>query len=177
MALTDDTEIGAAAERVLTACRAGRSRVALAESCTGGMVAAALTDIAGSSDVVDCGFVTYSNQAKIVALGVDRALIEEHGAVSEAVATAMAEGALARSHAHLAVAITGVAGPGGGSEAKPVGMVCFARARRARPTIALTCRFDADAGRAGVRRVSVLKALELLEEGAATPAASPLDDG
>ena len=108
---------------VLEACRAAGVMAATAESCTGGMVAAALTNIAGSSDVVDRGFVTYSNEAKSDLLGVPMDLIIEHGAVSEPVARAMAEGALARSRAGVTVAITGIAGPGGGSAEKPVGTV------------------------------------------------------
>lgn len=119
----------ASAAAVLDACRARGWRVATAESCTGGMVAALLTEIAGSSDVVERGFVTYSNEAKAEMLGVDPALIASHGAVSEAVSRAMADGALARSRADLAVSITGVAGPGGGSAAKPVGLVHLALAQ------------------------------------------------
>src|SRR6516225_8261649 len=111
--------------------KAGR-RLATAESCTGGMVAARLTDIAGSSDVVERGFITYSNEAKMELLGVPKALIADHGAVSAHVARAMAEGALAHAPVDLAVSITGIAGPGGGSERKPVGLVYFGLARRGR---------------------------------------------
>lgn len=149
---------------VLDACRAAGLTVATAESCTGGMVCAALTDVAGSSAVVDRGFVTYSNAAKTQMLGVDPALIAEHGAVSEAVARAMAEGALAASEADLAVAITGVAGPGA-SEAKPEGLVHFALARRGRATVA-TRRDFGPLGRATVRAESVRVALALLLQGA-----------
>src|SRR5277367_6169236 len=106
-------------------CRAAGLMLATAESCTGGMVAAALTDIAGSSDVVERGFVTYSNAAKAELLGIDPAVIETHGAVSREVAEAMARGALAQSATDVAVAITGVAGPDGGSVDKPVGLVWF----------------------------------------------------
>jgi len=120
--------------RLLERLRGARLRLALAESCTGGMVAAALTDIAGSSDVVERGFVTYSNEAKAELLGVPMKLIREQGAVSERVAVAMAEGALARSHADLAVAVTGIAGPGGATADKPVGLVHLACARRGRTT-------------------------------------------
>lgn len=134
--------------------------VATAESCTGGMVAAALTDIAGSSDVVDRGFVTYSNEAKADLLGVPMALIEEHGAVSEEVARAMAEGALARSRAGLTVAITGVAGPGGGTAEKPVGLVHFATAREDAPTIHDRQVFEGE--RAAVRRQAMDHALSLM---------------
>lgn len=135
-------------------------RVATAESCTGGLVAAALTAIAGSSDVVDRGFVTYSNAAKQQLLGVPAALIDSHGAVSEEVAWRMAEGAIARSDADVAVAITGVAGPGGGSADKPVGLVWFAAARRDGPTITAREVFSGD--RAAVRAASVLTAFRLL---------------
>jgi nicotinamide-nucleotide amidase len=135
-------------------------KMATAESCTGGMVAAAITDIAGSSDVFDRGFVTYSNEAKSDMLGVPPALITQHGAVSEAVARAMAEGALKHSLADVAVAVTGVAGPGGGSVAKPVGLVHFACATKLR-TVHLEMRFG-DVGRAAVRNASVAEALQLV---------------
>ncbi len=148
----------APATRVLAAARARGWRIATAESCTGGLVAAALTDIAGSSDVVDRGFVTYSNAAKTAMLGVDPALILVHGAVSEPVARAMAEGALARSDAQLAIAITGVAGPGA-SEAKPEGLVWFAVATAA--GVAADRRDFGPLGRATVRLRSVEAALDL----------------
>jgi nicotinamide-nucleotide amidase len=119
----------AEAEALLAACRSRGVRLATAESCTGGLIAAALTAIPGSSDVVDRGFVTYSNQAKHEMVGVPMALIELHGAVSEPVARAMAEGTLNRSRASIAVSVTGVAGPGGGSLDKPVGLVCFGLAQ------------------------------------------------
>lgn len=118
------------AAAVLEGCRRAGLRLVTAESCTGGLVAGCLTEIAGASDVVERGFVTYSNAAKTELLGVPAALIEAHGAVSEAVARAMAEGALAHSPADVSVAVTGVAGPGGGTEAKPVGLVFVAVARR-----------------------------------------------
>jgi nicotinamide-nucleotide amidase len=149
---------------VLNACKARGLMVATAESCTGGMVAAALTDIAGSSAVVDRGFVTYSNAAKTAMLGVPAALIEAHGAVSEPVARAMAAGALAASLADLSVAITGVAGPGG-SEAKPEGLVFFALARRGAETLALRRDFG-PLGRDRVRAESAAQALRLLLEAA-----------
>lgn len=126
----------AQADSVLTACRAAGVRLALAESCTGGLAAAVLTAPAGASDVFDRGFVTYSNQAKTEMIGVPMALIDAHGAVSEPVAQAMAEGALARSGAALAVSVTGLAGPGGGGPDKPVGTVCFGLARTGQPAIA-----------------------------------------
>jgi nicotinamide-nucleotide amidase len=130
---------------------------ATAESCTGGMVAAAITDVAGSSAWFDRGFVTYANDAKCELLGVPAATIARHGAVSEATARAMAEGALARSRALIAVAVTGIAGPGGGSPEKPIGTVCFAWAVRDAPTQAATRRFDGD--RAAVRRAAAVEAL------------------
>ncbi len=148
---------------VLAAARAGGVTIATAESCTGGLVAGALTEIAGSSDVVTCGFVTYSNAAKQALLGVPAALLEAHGAVSEQTARAMADGALAASGAGLTVAITGIAGPGGGSEAKPVGLVHFAAARSGVPTLAREMRFG-DIGRSAVRLASVRTALEMLLE-------------
>jgi len=131
---------------------------ATAESCTGGLVAGAITGIAGSSAWFDRGFVTYTNEAKADVLGVPQTLIAEEGAVSEATARAMAEGALARSLAHLAVAITGIAGPGGGSAGKPVGTVCFAWAGKGLPTTAITRHLPG--GRAEVRRAAVVAALE-----------------
>ncbi len=155
-----------AAEAVLTACGAAGLMVATAESCTGGLVAAALTEIPGSSSVVERGFVTYSNAAKAELLGVDPALIEEHGAVSGEVAAAMATGALAHSRADLAVSITGVAGPGGGTERKPVGLVWFARARRGMPPVTAEIRYPPVLGRAGIRHASALQALAMLEAGA-----------
>ena len=136
-------------------------RLALAESCTGGMVAAALTDVAGASSVVERGFVTYSNAAKQELLGVRPDTLATHGAVSEAVAAEMAAGALAASPADLAVAITGIAGPGG-SEHKPEGRVCFALARRDAPPATETVDFGA-LGRDGVRRASLAHALRLLQ--------------
>ena len=139
---------------------------ATAESCTGGLVAGAITDVAGSSAWFDRGFVTYSNEAKMELLGVSAATLARHGAVSEATARAMAEGALARSRARLAVAITGVAGPGGGSAAKPVGTVCFAWAVRDGATIATTRHFEGD--RFAVRRAAVAAALAGLLAAVAT---------
>ena len=140
--------------------RAGK-KIATAESCTGGMVAAALTDIAGSSDVVERGFVTYSNEAKTELIGVPADLIGRVGAVSAEVAQAMAEGALAHSHADMAVSITGIAGPGGGSPTKPVGLVWFGLARRGGGTKVEKRQFAGD--RAAVRRQAVATALLLLD--------------
>lgn len=136
-------------------------RVSTVESCTGGMVAAAITSVAGSSGWFDAGFVTYSNAMKTALVGVPEALLAEHGAVSEPVAAAMAEGARARSGADIAVSITGVAGPGGGTAAKPVGMVCFGWAG-AGTVQTLTRHISGD--RAAVREASVVVALEGLVE-------------
>jgi nicotinamide-nucleotide amidase len=135
-------------------------RIATAESCTGGMIAVALTDIPGSSDVFERGFVTYSNAAKVELLGVRAATLAAHGAVSEPVALEMAEGALARSAADLALAVTGIAGPGG-SGIKPEGRVCFALARAGQPTFCQTVDFGAQ-GRARVRKAATDHALQLL---------------
>ena len=152
------------ARRVIEENRAAGRRVATAESCTGGLVAAALTEIAGSSDVFEAGFVTYSNEAKSKLLTVSSELIETFGSVSVAVAWAMAQGALQASEADVAVAITGIAGPAGGSDRKPVGTVVFARAERdADPEdIVADTQCFGDLGRGGVRLQAALCALELL---------------
>ena len=154
------------AERLLSAATQARVTIATAESCTGGMIAAAITDIAGSSAVFDRGFVTYSNAAKQAMLGVRPETLDLHGAVSEEVAREMAEGALARSDAGLAVAVTGIAGPGG-SGFKPEGRVCFALARTGQPTLVETVEFGA-IGRANVRRATVEKALTLMVQALGT---------
>jgi len=154
-------DIDAAAIAVLEACRARGFKVATAESCTGGLVAGALTEIAGSSDVVDRGFVTYSNAAKHQMLGVPEETLIAHGAVSRQTAEAMARGAVAQSLADIAVSITGVAGPGGGSAEKPVGLVHFAAASRDGALIQAEKRFG-DIGRAAVRQASVVQALAML---------------
>jgi nicotinamide-nucleotide amidase len=156
-------DIEEAARLVLALCRRSGRRVATAESCTGGLVAAALTEIAGSSDVFDCGFVTYSNEAKRAMLGVPATVLEQYGAVSRETALAMAHGALAGSSASLAVAVTGVAGPGGGSAAKPVGLVHLAAATRDGRSLHREQRFG-DIGRGAVRLRSVAVALALIEE-------------
>ena len=148
------------AAAILTAARTGGLRIATAESCTGGMVSTALTEVPGSSDVFDRGFVTYSNAAKADMLGVLRQTLDAHGAVSEEVAREMAEGALARSEAGLAISITGIAGPGG-SEWKPEGRVCFGLARTGTPTQTETREFGAP-GRAEVRRLARDHALAML---------------
>ena len=153
-----------AARRVVEQNRATGRRIALAESCTGGLVSAALTEIAGSSDVVEASYVTYSNEAKVAALDVSPDLIDTFGAVSIAVAWNMAQGALARSGADVAVSVTGVAGPGGGSPRKPVGTVVFARALKGQNPAdvhALKREFG-DLGRGGIRLQAALCALELL---------------
>nr|WP_254434860.1 nicotinamide-nucleotide amidohydrolase family protein [Magnetospirillum sp. UT-4] len=147
------------AVRVLDAYAARGLMLATAESCTGGLIAGALTAVAGSSAVVERGFVTYSNQAKTDMLGVPAGLIGTKGAVSAEVAVAMAEGALARSAADAAVAVTGIAGPGGGSADKPVGLVHFAAARRGGPTLHRSRVFAGD--RDAVRAQAVREALDL----------------
>lgn len=141
--------------------RLGRT-VALAESCTGGLVCAALTEIPGSSAVLDRGFVTYSNEAKQQALGVSPDIIDSLGAVSIATAWAMAQGALKRSQADVAVSISGVAGPGGGSDLKPVGTVVFAKAERGKDDVNAEQKVFPDEGRGAIRYRAVLTALELL---------------
>ncbi len=156
-----------AASAALDACRARGLKLATAESCTGGLVAGALTEIAGSSDVVERGFITYSNEAKQEMLGVAAATLDAHGAVSRETAEEMARGALTYSRAQIAVAITGVAGPGGGSADKPVGLVHFAAAARGGALIAREMRYG-DIGRAAVRHKSVLQALAMLKELAET---------
>jgi nicotinamide-nucleotide amidase len=152
----------AAATRVLELARVRGLKIATAESCTGGLVAAALTDVAGSSDVVDRGFVTYSNAAKQAMLGVPAKTLKRHGAVSAQTAAAMAKGALKNSQADLTVAITGIAGPGGGSKEKPVGLVYFAAAKRGGRAVARS-RHYGEIGRSRVRERSVAEALALLE--------------
>lgn len=153
-----------AARRVVEANRAAGRTVAVAESCTGGLVAAALTEIPGSSDVFAAGFVTYSNEAKMRLLKVNSDVLETFGAVSIAVAWSMAQGALANSEADVAVAITGIAGPGGGSEKKPVGTVVFARAERGGDPADVHAdrKQFGDLGRGGIRLQAALVALELL---------------
>ncbi len=154
-----DDAVRAKAREVLDACRQAGSMLAIAESCTGGLLAGALTEIAGSSDVVERGFVTYSNESKLQMLGVPAELISRHGAVSEPVARAMAEGALGRSEARLSIAVTGVAGPG--SDAKPAGLVHVAAAQRGKSTLHEHHEFG-DIGRDAVRRAAVAAALDLI---------------
>jgi nicotinamide-nucleotide amidase len=153
----------AEAAKLLAGLRAAGLKVTTAESCTGGLIVGLLTEIPGSSDVVDRGFVTYSNTAKAEMLGIAPALITAHGAVSEAVARAMVTGALEHSAADVAVSVTGVAGPGGGSAAKPVGLVHFGAARRGGGMLHHEARFG-DIGRSAIRQLTVRKALELVWE-------------
>ena len=158
-----DPEVLALAALVVDANRAAGRTIVTAESCTGGLVAGALTEVAGSSDVVDRGFVTYSNEAKMESLGVHEDLIATFGAVSVAVAWAMAQGALRHSHADVAVAITGIAGPAGGTTKKPVGTVVFAVARRGdEGSKHADIKMFGDLGRSEIRRQAVLCALDLL---------------
>jgi nicotinamide-nucleotide amidase len=158
------SELIAAATKVVEANRAAGRRIALAESCTGGLVAAAITEIPGCSGVLEAGFVTYSNEAKIALVRVSSDVLETFGAVSIATAWSMAQGALEASGADVAVAITGVAGPGGGSEKKPVGTVVFARAEKGGDPakVVADLRQFGDLGRGGIRLQAALCALELL---------------
>lgn len=154
------SDTSALAAALLEACEARGLMIATAESCTGGLIVAALTDIAGSSAVVDRGFITYSNQAKMEMLGVSEATLKAHGAVSRETALEMAVGALAHSHAQLALAVTGIAGPGGGSAEKPVGLVWFGIARKGMPAEAEFRLFE-DKGRDFIRHETVRTALGL----------------
>ena len=156
-----DPGLVASAKILLALCRARGLRIATAESCTGGQIAALFTSLPGASEVFDRGFVTYSNEAKCDMLGIAPDVITAHGAVSMEVAVAMAEGALARSHAACAVAVTGVAGPGGGSEAKPVGLVHVAAAGKGHQTVHAEHRFGSKP-RAAIQTLSVEAALRLL---------------
>jgi nicotinamide-nucleotide amidase len=149
------------ASELISACRARCLKIATAESCTGGLIGALLTEISGSSDVFECGFASYSYEAKTAQLGVPAELIAGKGAVSEEVAIAMAQGARARTGASLVASVTGIAGPGGGTPEKPVGMVCIAVASSS-GTRAETCHFTGD--RSSVRMQSVAKAIAMLRE-------------
>lgn len=159
--MTFSPELLAKAEALHAACRAGGLKIAVAESCTGGLLAGLLTELAGSSDGFDRGFVTYSNQAKHELLGVPADMLADYGAVSEPVARAMAEGTLNVARVDLTAAITGVAGPGGGSAMKPVGHVHFAAARRGRPILHEVHRFG-DLSRAEIRLKAVDAAMDML---------------
>jgi nicotinamide-nucleotide amidase len=167
-----DEELGNRATALLDLCKSKHLMVVTAESCTGGLVAAALTNIAGSSAVIDRGFVTYTNEAKQEMIGVPSATIGKYGAVSRETAEAMAKGALAHAMADLAVSVTGIAGPDGGTPAKPVGLVHFAAATRSGRLIHQERRFG-DIGRTEVRRKSVLQAMAMLTELAEQEAPRP----
>ena len=158
-----------AAAALLDDLRRRGLKLATAESCTGGLIAGLLTEIAGSSDVVERGFVTYSDAAKMDLLGVPGSMLAEHGAVSEAAARVMVQGALLNSDADIAVAVTGIAGPGGGSAAKPVGLVHIAALRKGGAVLHRECRFG-DIGRGPVRIASVEAALQLVARAAAESA-------
>lgn len=157
------------AGRLIEGYRARGWVIATAESCTGGLIAALLTEVPGSSSVVERGFVTYSNEAKTDLLGVPARLVAEHGAVSEPVAAAMAKGALGRSRATVAVSVTGIAGPAGGTPAKPVGLVFLAIAGAGQDTFVLERRYDPNAGRHEIRLAALRDALGLLEEAMGRP--------
>lgn len=153
-----DADLTALSAAVGEACSRHASTLATAESCTGGWVAQVLTHTPGSSAWFERGFITYANEAKIEMLGVRPETLAAHGAISIETAAEMAAGAIERSHASISLAITGLAGPTGGSSRKPVGTVCFAWCRRGEPPEAEVCRFDGD--REGIRRQSVIHALE-----------------
>jgi nicotinamide-nucleotide amidase len=158
-----DAELSESARALLDLCRTKKLKIAAAESCTGGLLAATLTEIAGSSDVFERGLVTYSNEAKQTMLGVAPTTLAKHGAVSRETAEAMATGALAHAPVDLAVSITGIAGPGGAVAGKPVGLVHFAAASRAGRLIHRERRYG-EIGRVQVRRASVIEALAMLME-------------
>jgi nicotinamide-nucleotide amidase len=157
-----DPALTAAADALLDSYRRAGLRIVTAESCTGGLIAACLTEIAGSSDVLERGFVTYSNEAKVEELGVPTEMLDKHGAVSPHVARAMAEGALAHSRADVAVAVTGIAGPGGATPSKPVGLVYLACLRRGGEPLVERHQFHGE--RQAVRLASVEAAFELLRQ-------------
>ncbi len=162
------SELEMAAKDVLDICRENKWKLVTAESCTGGLIAAVLTDVAGSSDVVDRAFVTYSNEAKVEMLGVEKHLIDDDGAVSERVARAMAEGALERSKANISISCTGIAGPAGGSIEKPVGLVHMAACRDDIPTWHERHLFRDD-GRQSIREATVYAAFEIIRSMASRP--------
>jgi nicotinamide-nucleotide amidase len=165
--MTDLTPLHRDVSQLIDRCRRENLKIATAESCTGGLLAGAITEVPGASHVFGWGVVTYANSAKIELLGVPRELIDKHGAVSEEVAIAMAEGALARSGADVAVAVTGIAGPDGGTEQKPVGLVYLASARKGRPTLKASHHF-ADFGRDSARFAAVQQAIRMLMQRAAS---------
>ncbi|MBK18926.1 MAG: damage-inducible protein CinA [Rhodospirillaceae bacterium] len=156
-----DAQTLSRAAEIISLCKTANLKLATVESCTGGLISGALTSISGSSDVVDRGFTTYSNEAKNELVGVPMELIEAHGAVSPEVARAMAEGGLSRSNADVTVSVTGIAGPGGGTETKPVGLVHFACARIGKTTTSYHEVFEGD--RNAVRESTVLQAFNLIE--------------
>jgi nicotinamide-nucleotide amidase len=158
-----DDDIVAAAKNLLAVCKRKNLLVATAESCTAGLVAGTLTEVPGTSSILDRGFITYSNEAKHEMLGVPRDTLEQHGAVSPQTAEAMVRGVLGRSRVHLAVSVTGIAGPDGGSAEKPVGLVFFACASRGGALITSEQRYG-DIGRDKVRKRSVLQAFRMLHE-------------
>ncbi len=158
-------EIDKLAQDVIAALKVNGLTIATAESCTGGLIAGALTSVAGSSDVVYGGFITYANEAKIAMVGVPYGLLRQFGAVSKEVALAMAEGALAAAGTHIAVSVTGIAGPGGGSKEKPVGLVHFAVAT-GEETRHLKKSFDPNWTRDQIRQASVIEALKLVRKAA-----------
>lgn len=162
--MSTSPDIAQQAAGLLALYRHYRLTLSTVESCTGGLVAAALTDVPGASEVIDRGYVTYSNRAKHEMVGVPKEALERYGAVSEQVARAMAIGALSRCPANVTVAITGIAGPGGGTEDKPVGLVHFAAAREGRETLHVERRFGEDMSRADIRAAAVLQAFELLRQ-------------
>lgn len=153
-------ELDELANSFLQACARNKILAATAESCTGGLIIAALTDVPGSSSAVDRGFITYSNDAKMEMIGVSAATLDAHGAVSHQTAQEMAAGALARSHAGIALSVTGIAGPDGGSEEKPVGLVWFGLALQGKPAVTEKRLFD-NRGRDFIRRETVRHALEM----------------
>ncbi len=166
--MTDLASLDAPAAALVQACQTAGLMISTAESCTGGMIAAAITGVPGASAVFERGFVTYANEAKTAMLGVATTLLAEHGAVSEAVARAMAAGALDHSPADLAVAVTGIAGPTGGTPEKPVGLVHFATARRGGPVVHAVHVF-AQLDRDGVRLAAARQALTMLAAAALEP--------
>ena len=158
-----DDDIVEAAKNLLTICKRKNLLVATAESCTAGLVAGTLTEVPGTSSILDRGFITYSNEAKHQMLGVPQETLEKHGAVSAQTAEAMVRGVLGRSRVHLAVSVTGIAGPDGGNEKKPVGLVFFAAGTRGGKILAVEKRYGA-VGRSQVRKQSVLQAFRMLHE-------------
>lgn len=169
---TKQENVGVLADRFLRACHRRKILATTAESCTGGLIIAAMTDIPGSSSMVDRGFVTYSNDAKMEMIGVKRATLDAHGAVSRETALEMASGALAHSRAGIALAVTGIAGPDGGSAEKPVGLVWFGLAMTGKPPLAEKRIFDNN-GRDYIRRETVRTALEMGLEALASSDPTP----